>query len=84
MSGIQLTDKGLSKPDAKIPVDVQYQRMLEFLIDRKKIQTNWRKSYKEITDKIKEALAALPQEPQFNEFRDTRKIQFKLRRGPMF
>ena len=71
---MEVKEQGLSKPDAKTPIDVAYNKVVEFLIDRKKVESTWRKNYKEIVEKTKEALSKLPNDPKFDQFRDTSKV----------
>jgi hypothetical protein len=54
ISRVELKEGGYLKPDAKTPVDVPFNKAVEWLVDRKKLPVTWRKNYKEIVEKTKE------------------------------
>lgn len=64
--GVQKVGEGFSRPDP--PININYSKLLEWLVDRKKLPLQWKKQLKPIRDKIAAAVANLPSSPEISAF----------------
>jgi hypothetical protein len=56
----QLVGSGNSRPDGELPIDINYAKLAEWLVSRKKMVSDWHKRLAAIQAKITEAAKELP------------------------
>jgi len=77
LGGITKIGEGYTHPEAHIPIDIQYNKLIDWLIDRKKAQVTWKKQLKPIQDKIQELLKELPTDiPELASYTRKEKINY--------
>lgn len=64
----QKIGEGYSNPEGIIPIDIHYHKLLEWLIDRKKVPPTWKKQLKPISLKLEEALKTIPETSEIHSF----------------
>ena len=52
--------EGHDRPEAELPIDIHYAKLVDWLVDRKKISADWRKKLAAVHAKMAELTRALP------------------------
>ncbi|PRP84678.1 hypothetical protein PROFUN_07928 [Planoprotostelium fungivorum] len=63
--------EGYSNPEGHIPIDIHINKLLEWLVDRRKIPSDWKKQLQPIGLRVKDASSHLPDSPLLQKYRDS-------------
>jgi len=59
-----------------LPIDIHYAKLLDWLVDRRKVPVKWHERIRKIRDKVDEALKDLPDVREVREYLDGRSLDY--------
>jgi len=68
--------EGYNNPDGHIPIDIHINKLLDWLVDRRKIPRDWKKQLAPVTARVKEAVTHLPSAPAFDAYRTAESLNY--------
>eukprot|EP01117_Protostelium_nocturnum_P011227 TRINITY_DN4078_c0_g1_i1.p1 TRINITY_DN4078_c0_g1~~TRINITY_DN4078_c0_g1_i1.p1 ORF type:complete len:377 (+),score=127.80 TRINITY_DN4078_c0_g1_i1:180-1310(+) len=68
-SGITKLGEGYIYGDNQVPVDIHFHKILEWLVDRKKLAKDWRKQHALLLERMRNGANSLPDAKAFSSFK---------------